>query len=34
MEKIKMSIELLDIICAVLDYRRFILSNQRDGKLF
>ena len=29
MKKIKMSIELLDVICAVLDYRRFILSNQR-----
>ena len=29
MDKIKMSIELLDVICAVLDYRRFILSNQR-----
>ena len=29
MGKIKMSIELLDVICSVLDYRRFILSNQR-----
>lgn len=29
MKKIKMSIELLDVICAVLDYRRFIVSHQR-----
>lgn len=28
MDKIKMSIELLNVICAVLDYRRFISSNQ------